>query len=115
MPIDGIITAISAYFSTVVSLSLVGTTITINAQIYQSSTPDNLFTPIVGTNVTLAPSLTGTLSTGTISNGITTGLFIPVTAQTRLLIVFSTTSTGVSLINTISGYASAGLNIISNT
>jgi hypothetical protein len=38
-------------------------------------------------------------------------LAIPVTAQTRLLLVFSATATGLSLVNTIVGYASAGVTI----
>jgi hypothetical protein len=38
-------------------------------------------------------------------------LAIPVTAQTRLLMVFSATATGASLLNTVVGYASAGITI----
>jgi BclB C-terminal domain-containing protein len=110
-PRSGTITSIAAYFSSTVALTLVGTTVTITAQLYRSSTPDNTFTPVAGTDVTLAPVLTGVLGTGTIANGIITGLSIPVVAQERYLLVFSTTATGVSLINTVSGYASAGVNI----
>ncbi len=58
------------------ALSLVGSTVTITAQLYSSTVPNNLFTPIPGAIVTLAPSLTGILSIGNISNGITTGLNI---------------------------------------
>ena len=112
MPRDGTITSLAAYFSTTVALSLVGTTITVTAQLYQSTTPNNTFTAIPGAIVTLAPPLTGALSLGTISNGITTGLTVPVTAQTRILIVFSTTATGLSLLNTVAGYASAGITIV---
>jgi BclB C-terminal domain-containing protein len=79
--------------------------------LYSSTTPDNTFTPIPGALVTLAPPLTGVLGVGTISNGLTTGLTIPVTPQTRLLMVFSATATGASLINTVIGYASAGITI----
>ncbi|PEF60391.1 bclB domain-containing protein [Bacillus cereus] len=111
MPGDGTITTISAYFSTTAALSLVGTTVTIVAQLYSSATPDNTFTPIPGASVTLAPSLTGVLALGTISSGITTGLSIPVTAETRLLLVFSATAAGLSLVNTITGYASGGIRI----
>ncbi len=108
-PTDGIITSFSAYFSTTSALTLVGTTVTITAQLYESSTPNNIFTPVPGAQVTLAPALTGVLSIGTICNGITTGLSIPVSAQSRLMVVFSATAAGVSLINTINGNASAGL------
>lgn len=83
----------------------------IRAQLYVSNTPNNVFTPIPGAIVNLSPALSGTISIGTISNGITTGLSIPVTAQSRLLMVYSAQASGLSLINTVVGYASAGIEI----
>ncbi|WP_339209478.1 exosporium glycoprotein BclB-related protein [Paenibacillus sp. FSL K6-3182] len=111
VPRNGTITSLAAYFSTTVALSLVDSTVTITAQLYQSTTPNNSFTAVPGAVVTLAPPLTGVLALGTISSGITPGLSIPVTAGTRLLLVFSATATGVSLVNVVAGYASAGLGI----
>lgn len=111
VPRDGIITSFSAFFSTTAALSLVGSTVTVNAQIYQSSTPNNVFSPIPGTLISLAPSLSGIISIGTLLNGALTGLNIPVTAQTRLMLVFSATASGLALVNTVTGYASAGLGI----
>ena len=93
------------------ALSLVGSTVTIRAQIYQSVTPNNVFSPIAGTLINLTPSLSGIISIGTLLNGSLTGLNIPVTAQTRLMLVFSATASGLSLLNTVVGYASAGLSI----
>ena len=98
VPRDGTITALSAFFSTTAALSLTGSTITIRAQLYQSTTPNNIFSPIAGAVVTLAPALTGVISIGSLSNGLTSGLSIPVTARTRLLLVFSTTASGVALV-----------------
>lgn len=89
MPRAGTITSLSAYFSTTAALSLLGSSITIRAQLYVSNTPNNVFTPIPGAVVNLSPALSGTISIGTISSGITTGLSIPVTAQSRLLMVYS--------------------------
>ena len=111
VPRDGIITSFSAFFSTTVGLSLIGSTVTIRAQIYQSATPNNVFSPIAGTQINLTPSLSGIISIGTLLNGALTGLNIPVTAQTRLMLVFSATASGVTLLNTVAGYASAGLSI----
>ncbi len=111
MPRDGIITSIAAYFSVVIGLTLIGTNITVHAQLYQSTTPNNIFSPIAGTEVTLAPSFGGIIVIGSIASGILTGLNISVTAETRLLMVFSITADGVSLINTLTGYASAGVSI----
>ena len=111
VPRDGVITSMSAFFSSTVALSLVGSTITIRAQLYQSTTPNNIFSPIAGAVVTLAPALSGLISIGDISSGSTTGLSIPVTMNTRLLLVFSTTATGLNLVNSVVGYASAGVAI----
>lgn len=111
VPRSGIITSFSAFFSTTALLPLTGSTVTVNAQIYQSATPNNVFSPIAGTLINLTPSLSGTLPIGTLLNGALTGLNIPVTAQTRLMLVFSATASGLSLVNTIVGYASAGLSI----
>ncbi|WAG43419.1 hypothetical protein LL065_05910 [Clostridium estertheticum] len=108
-PRNTTITSIAAYFSTAIALNLVGSSITITAQLYSSITPDNIFNPVAGTLVTLAPAIIGNAAVGTISNGIITGLAIPVTAQTRLLMVFSATALGVSLVNTVVGYGSAGV------
>lgn len=109
VPTSGTITSLTAYFSTTAALSLVGSTITLTAQLFSSTTPDNTFTPVTGATVTLAPALTGVLALGTISFGTTSGLSIPVTAGTRLLLVFEATATGLTLVNTVAGYASAGL------
>lgn len=111
MPRDGVITAIDVFFSTTAALSLVGTSITITAQLYESIAPNNTMTAIPGTAVALTPALTGTLSVGNISKGILTGLSIPVPAQTRLMLVLTATASGVNLVNTIAGYTSAGLAI----
>jgi BclB C-terminal domain-containing protein len=86
--------------------------VTITAQLYESATPDNVFTPVAGATVTLAPPLTGVLAIGTLSSGIVTGLSIPVTAQTRLLLVYSASVTaGIDIATTIQGYMSGGLGI----
>lgn len=112
VPRDGTITAIAAYFSTTAALALLDSTVTVLVQLYESTTPDDNFSLIVGSDVTLAPPLTGLLvPAGTVSSGLVTGLSLPVTAGSRLLLVYSITSTGVTLINTVSGVASAGVSI----
>jgi collagen type I alpha len=111
MPVDGTITDVSAYFSTTGALALGGSTVTITAQVWSSPTPNNTFTPVVGAEVTLAPALTGIISIGDISSGITSGLSIPVAAGTRIIVVYSITAEGLALINTVTGNASAGVAI----
>ena len=112
VPSDGIITSIAAYFSTSAPLALIGSTITVTAQLYSSTTPNNIFSPVAGAAITLSPALIGIIAIGAISNGVITGLSIPVTSETRLLMVFSATAAGLSLVNTVSGYGSAGIRII---
>ena len=65
-----------------------------------------------GALVSLSPPLSGPVSIGTVSSGISTGLGIPVTAGTRLLLIFAADVTaGIDLATTISGFADAGLYI----
>jgi BclB C-terminal domain-containing protein len=108
-PTDETIQSITLFSSTTLALSLVGTTVTVTAQLYTSTTPDNTFTPVPGAIVTAAPPLTGVVAIGTISNGITTGLAIPVTAGTRGVIVVSATAAGIGLVNAVPVYASASI------
>jgi BclB C-terminal domain-containing protein len=111
VPRDGTITSMTAYFSNTTALALIGSSITLSGQLYQSTTPDNVFTPIAGAVATLAPALTGIVANGQVSSGTVTGLSIPVTTGTRLLFVGSATAAGLSLINTTPGYWSAGVAI----
>ncbi|MPM58183.1 hypothetical protein SDC9_105012 [bioreactor metagenome] len=112
MPRDGTITSLAAYLSISAAAALVGTTVTVTAQLYESTTPDDTFTAVASASATLAPPLTGVVAIGTILTGLTTGLSIPVTAGTRLLLVFSAAVTaGTDVAAVIAGYASAGLGI----
>ncbi len=110
-PRTGTITSLAAHFSNTAALSLIGSTVTITAQLYSAPSGSNTFAPISGASVVLTPALTGAITLGTVSTGITTGLSIPVTAGSRYLLVYSATATGLTLVNTVVGYASAGVNI----
>ncbi len=109
VPRTGIITDISAFFSTTVALTLVGASLVVRAQLY-SSTAGNSFAPIPGTMVSL-PDFSGLIGIGTDRSAILSGLSIPVQAGQRLLLVFSASASGLVLINTAVGYASAGVAI----
>jgi BclB C-terminal domain-containing protein len=112
VPRDGTITSIAGFFSTTVALTLIGSTVSITAQLFSSPTPNNIFTAVPGASVTLTPGLTGIVAIGTTSSGITDGLSIPVTAGTRLLLVFSASVTaGIDIASTITGNASGGVGI----
>lgn len=109
-PKNGVIRSLSAFFSTYTAQALLGTSVSINVELYQA-TSTNLFTPVSGTLLTLFPQLTGIVSIGAMSEGTLNNLNIPVTAGTRYMLVFSATSTGLQLNNSINGYASAGIEI----
>jgi BclB C-terminal domain-containing protein len=112
MPRNGTITSMAAFFSTTAALELADSTITLTARLFQSTAPDNTFTGVPGAVATLSPPLNGSISVGTVSSGITTDMSIPVTAGTRLLMLFSANVTaGTDTAGIIAGYASAGLTI----
>ena len=113
VPRAGTLTAISAYFSTTAALSIATGSVTINAQLYHSTAPNNMFTPVNGALVQLAPALSGTsISIGTTASGITaTELNVAVNPQERYLLVFSTSVSGITLATAVAGYVSAGINI----
>jgi BclB C-terminal domain-containing protein len=112
MPRDGVIRSIAAYFSTTVALGLIGSNITVRATLYSSAAPNNQFTPVPGAVVDLSPSLSGLINIGTILFGSVTNLNIPVTLNTRLLMVFSAyVSGGIDIAAIVTGFASAGLGI----
>ncbi|WP_042433032.1 exosporium glycoprotein BclB-related protein [Faecalispora jeddahensis] len=111
-PRDGTVTAIAAQFSLSVAATLVGSTVTLTAQLYSAPAASNTFAPVAGALVTLAPPLTGVVAIGTNSSGLATGLAIPVVAGTRLMLVFSAAVTaGIDIATAITGFASAGLTI----
>lgn len=108
MPRSGSITAITAYFSNIAAFTA-NSAISVTAQVYQAVGSTNSFTPVSGALVTLTPALSGTVSANVISSGLTSGLNIPVTAGSRLLLVFSlSTSDPAAVVN---GYVSGGVTI----
>ena len=109
LPRNGVIKSITASFSNVAALNLIGTTVTLKAQLYSAASGSNTYNPVSGAAVTLSPGLTGIISLGNTYKGIVNGLSIPVTSQSKLLLVISATSSGLFLVNTVVGYVSAGV------
>lgn len=107
MPRDGTISSISAYFTSA-DLNIGVTNLTIQAQVYTSATPNDVFTP-VGSPVTLVPSIPGIVALGVVCHGVLP-LNIAVTTETRVAVIFSVTSSA-ALVADALGYASAGLSI----
>jgi BclB C-terminal domain-containing protein len=113
-PITGnhTLTSLDGYFTNTSAMSLVGSTLELRVELWTSSTPDNVFTPVPGASCTLNPSLTGILAIGTVTNCTTTGLSIPIANQTQaILVVRSNVVAGLDTASTLNGYWSAGLTL----
>jgi hypothetical protein len=61
--------------------------------------------------MTLAPGLTGVLPIGQECTGSISGLTIPVTTGTKVIMVFYVEAGGIMLINTIAGTASGSITL----
>jgi BclB C-terminal domain-containing protein len=110
-PRNGTLTSMGCSFSNTIALALVGSTVTVTGQLYAAVEGSNMFTAVPGAVVTLAPALTGIVGLGNTASGITTGLNIPMLAGSRYIMVFGATAAGLNLLNTITGYTSASINI----
>jgi BclB C-terminal domain-containing protein len=107
LPRDGTITALAAYLSATAAVTLLAP-LTYTVEIYSSTTPDNVFSP-TGTSVDIV--IPATINIGDTYNGISTGLALAVTQETRLLLVASATGGGFLATGSVIGYVSAGLSI----
>ena len=109
VPRVGTITAISAFFSATAGL-ITSEEVTVRAQIWRSTTANSsTFTPIAGAFVDLAPEYTtGIVPPGT--NAFVTNLVsIPLNAGDKLLLVFSLVDSGLLVVDSLTGVASAGI------
>ncbi len=112
VPRDGEITSIAGYYANVTSADLGPADVQIRGQLYQSTTPNGSFTEVPGATVALSPELTGPIASGTVARGTVDGLSIPVTAGTRLLMVFwAHTTDAFAPPLELSGYFSGGVTI----
>lgn len=112
MPRDGVITSTTAFFNVTAAIALAGSA-TITAQLFISDSPSsNTFSPIGGTAVTLTTITTPVAVGAGTATGASLPLSIAVAAQSRLLMVFSVSTTGVLGTGVVAGVGSAGLTII---
>jgi BclB C-terminal domain-containing protein len=113
MPRNGTITAIRAFFTNIIPVTLGATVIQISAQLYFAEPNSNVFRPLADTRVDLTPTLTGTVPANSTFTGSLKNLRVRVDRGTRLLLVFFASITGAPAVAvTVTGLASAGVNII---
>jgi BclB C-terminal domain-containing protein len=107
---DRTLTGIDGRFTNNAAMSLVGSTLSLEVEVWASAALDNVFTRVPGASCTLGPALTGIVPIGTVGACSTTGLTVPLTDQTQvILVVRSTVTAGLDVASALTGYWSAGL------
>jgi len=108
VPRNGTVISVAASFTNTLPFILPGAIVFITAQLYIAPVWDNTFSPL-GASVTIP--LSAFIPVGFVAQGISSGLFIPVTAESRLLMVFSASVSPAFESNLFLGYDSAGVTI----
>lgn len=111
MPRQGTITSLSGSFSTTTTSILIGSNITVMGQLYQCDQSSNLFTPIPGAVVYFSPTLSDVVAVGQTATGVNNGLSIPVAQGTKLMMVYSSSISGLTVATSITGTISGAINI----
>lgn len=107
MPDNAVLNSFAMFFTNSAGLTLTET-LTVGAQIFSSpAPPTNTFNGLATTPIEVP--ITGIVAPGTAFFGRVTGLNLPVTAQTRLLVVFYVKTNAPSGVGTLTGYAGAGI------
>ncbi|HAN21979.1 MAG: hypothetical protein A2Y15_05615 [Clostridiales bacterium GWF2_36_10] len=113
VPRNGTITAISAFFTNTAAVTLGASVVQVSAQLYFATPNSNVFLPLGGTRVNLTPTLTGTVPANSVFSATVKNLNVDVARGTRLVLVFfASVISGPSINATLTGTASAGVNII---
>jgi len=102
-------TSIGVTFVNGTPLTLVGSTITLTAQLYQ--VPNGTLTPqaVPGFSCTLFPELTGIVGVNTVASCSASGLTGAFGAGDNGFVAISATSAGLSLVNTVNGQVTVGI------
>ncbi|CAG7644015.1 hypothetical protein PAESOLCIP111_04603 [Paenibacillus solanacearum] len=106
---NGTLTQVEASFKNTIAQSLVGSTITVYADIYVDHNNDNIYEKATG--VTLAPAYTGLVPIGETITAQSTGLQVPITAGSKLLVVYYAESMGIQMVTNLPGEVEANITI----
>ena len=107
---NAVLTSVVGQITTNSSMSLIGTTITVTAQVY-SAPPGLTPQPVPGSQCTAVPSFTGIIAIGTTATFNCSGLSIPILAGDVGYIQVSATAAGITLINSIPIHAAVSLGL----
>jgi hypothetical protein len=110
LPVDVTLGSLSVNFVTSQAMTLVGTTLTMSAQLYKVPSGTTTASPVLGFNCTLAPAFTGILSTGTFTSCLATGLTGVFTAgDSGFVVVTPTITAGIDSAVSVQGKVSVGI------
>lgn len=99
--------SMSGNFVNGIALALIGSTVTLQAQLYK--VVSGTATAVPGFNCTFAPALTGIAGVGDTSSCLVTGASATFAAGDSGFVAVSATASGITLINTVSGSISVGI------
>ncbi len=113
LPRDGILESFALYFSNVVAQTLTDAELTITGHILISPAPSTLFLAVPSARLDL-PVVTGSVGLGQSFSAIRNNIHVTLPAGTRILVVLSMNGrgSGISFVNTLTGYVSGGLEIL---
>lgn len=109
LPRAATLTGLTATFTTAQAISLIGSTLMPKVEVYAAAPGTTALTQVSGATCSMVPALTGLLAIGTATDCSVTGLAIPLSQGSRAVVVVSTTASGLSLVHTLAGVASAGV------
>lgn len=109
IPYNCVIKTISFNYYNSVALSLIGSTLSLHLQIYKASAISNSYEPISQSTVT--NQLTGIINIGYTASNSLSNLNIPISANEKIVVLISATATGLSLVNTSTGFVSASIGL----
>ncbi len=109
LPAATTVTGISSTISLTNAMALVGSTVTLQAQLWKVPVNSSTGSPVPGAICALSPPFTGVLAIGTTASCSTTGLSVPLAAGDSGFIVISATAAGLSLVNTVNVDVSAAI------
>lgn len=110
LPVDVTLGSLSVNFVTSNSMTLVGTTLTMSAQLYKVPNGTTTATAVPGFSCTLAPAFTGVLAPGTLTSCLATGLTGVFTAgDSGFVVVTPTITAGLDSAVSVQGKVSVGI------
>jgi len=110
LPVSATLGSLSVNIVTSQAMVLIGTTLSLNAQLYKVANGTTTATAVPGFSCTLAPAFTGVLSIGTVSTCTTSGLTgVFAAGDSGFVVVTPTIVAGIDQAVTVQGKVAVGV------